>query len=108
MKVKGSMMSEGEIQIDGVIEGDVKASALTVGIPAKFWAKSSQINCCSWSRQRIDPCTQVQLASSAKVEGDITHASLSIEADARFEGHVRHSDDPLKAAPPAPTPSSED
>ena len=106
-------MSEGEIQIDGVIEGDVKASALTVGdtgeILGEVIAESIVV------RGRVKGsirARKVQLASSAKVEGDITHASLSIEADARFEGHVRHSDDPLKAAPPtstpAPTPSSED
>lgn len=100
MKVKGSIESDGEIQVDGRIEGDVKASALTVGdngeIVGEVIAETIVV------RGKVKGSIRgrkVQLASSAKVEGDIIHASLSIEANAKFEGQVKHTDDPMKAPP---------
>jgi hypothetical protein len=63
---------------------------------------------------------QVQLASTARVEGDVIHASLAIESGAYFDGHCKRSSDPLsdagkskieakpaaKTAPSAPPPSA--
>lgn len=100
MKVKGSVVSQGEIQIDGHIEGDVKATSLTIGdtgeiigeVIAETVVVRGKVNGSIRGRK-------VQLASSAKVQGDITHSSLSIEANAVFEGQVKHSDDPMKPAP---------
>lgn len=109
MKVTGSVISEGEIQIDGVIEGDVKATALTVGdageINGEIIAETIVVR--GKVRGHIR-ARKVQLASTAKVHGDITHSSLSIEANAIFEGQVKHAEDPLKSIPvqqPAPPPS---
>lgn len=100
MKMKGSIISEGEIQVDGRIEGDVRASALTIGdkgeIIGEVVAETIVV------RGKVKGSIRgrkVQLASSAKVEGDIIHSSLSIEANAVFEGQVKHSDDPLKETP---------
>lgn len=111
MKLTGSIVSEGEIQVDGTIEGDVRASALTIGdtgaINGEIIAETIVV------RGKVEGhirARKVQLASSAKVTGDITHSSLSIEAGAAMEGQVKHSDDPLKtttsSAPPKSTPSA--
>ncbi len=107
MKVTGSILTEGEIQIDGHIEGDVRATALTIGeggrIAGEVVAETIVVR---GAVQGSIRGRNVQLASSAKVEGDITHASLSIEANAVFEGQVRHSQDPLAdAKPQASTPN---
>lgn len=104
MKVKGSVISGGEIQIDGSIEGDVRATAITIGdtgeISGEVVAETIIVRGKVRGQLRA---RKIQLASSAKVEGDITHSSLSIEANAVFEGQVKHSDDPLKTAvKPAP------
>jgi len=39
---------------------------------------------------------KVRLASSARVDGDITHSSLAMEEGADFEGSIHRADDPLK------------
>ena len=77
MKVKGSVHSEGEIQVDGTIEGDLKATALTIGdngeIIGEVVAETIVV------RGKVKGSIRgrkVQLASTAKVEGDITHSSL--------------------------------
>ena len=100
MKVQGSIVSSGEIQIDGTIIGDVRATALTIGdtgeISGEVVAESIVVRGKVKGQLRA---RKIQLASSAKVDGDIIHSSLSIEANAVFEGKVKHSEDPLKEVP---------
>lgn len=121
--VKGSIVSEGEVQLDGKVEGDVRASSLTIGEEATV--KGEVIAETVVIRGRVEGSVrarQVQLAATARVEGDVIHASLAIESGAYFDGHCKRSSDPLsdaksskveskpaetpKSAPAAPPPSS--
>jgi cytoskeletal protein CcmA (bactofilin family) len=94
--VVGTVTAEGEIQLDGQIEGDVRAGALIVGerasVKGEVVAESVTI------RGRVLGSVrgrQVQLASTARIEGDIIHSALSVESGAFFEGHCRHTSDPM-------------
>ena len=125
LSVSGSIVSEGEVQLDGAVEGDVRAGQLTVGEEASV--KGEVIAESAIIRGRVEGsirARQVQLAATARVEGDVIHASLAIESGAYFDGHCRRSSDPLsdsaksgaaastgqasgsKAAAAAPPPSS--
>lgn len=107
--INGTVTAEGEIQLDGQIEGDVRAGALIVGekasVKGEVVAESVTI------RGRVLGSVrgrQVQLASTARIEGDIIHSALSVESGAFFEGHCRHTSDPLNpsaetAASPGPS-----
>ncbi len=100
MRVKGSVISQGEIQIDGHIEGDVKATSLTIGDKGEILGEVVAETVIVRGKVKGSiRARKVQLASTSRVDGDITHTSLSIEASAVFEGQVKHSEDPLKAAP---------
>ena len=107
VKMKGSISSQGELQIDGVIEGDVRASALTIGdtgaVRGEVIAESVVVRGTIEGRIRG---RKVQLCSGAKVRGDIFHASLAIEPNAIFEGAVKHAQDPMAdpGTPGAPPP----
>ena len=100
VKMKGSISSQGELQIDGVIEGDVRASALTIGdtgaVRGEVIAESVVVRGTIEGRIRG---RKVQLCSGAKVRGDIFHASLAIEPNAVFEGAVKHAQDPTADQP---------
>src|ERR1700761_4095603 len=100
VKMKGSIISQGEVQIDGVIEGDVRASSLTVGdtgaVKGECVAESVVVRGTIEGRIRG---RKVQLCSGAKVRGDIFHASLAIEPNAVFEGAVKHAQDPTADQP---------
>ena len=93
----GSIVSDGEIQLDGQVDGDVKAGSLIIGeeasvngeVQAETVVIRGKVNGSVRARQ-------VQLASTARIEGDIVHAALSVESGAFFDGHCRHSSDPLK------------
>lgn len=94
--INGGVTSEGEIQLDGQIEGDVRAGALIVGEKASV--KGEVIADAVTIRGRVLGSVrgrQVTLASTARIEGDIIHSALSVESGAFFEGHCRHASDPL-------------
>ena len=97
--LRGNVNSAGEVQLDGVLEGDIKSSMLIVGEKA---AVKGEIICESVIvRGRVEGgirAKQVALAATAHIVGDILHSSLSVESGAHFEGNCRHSDDPLSEA----------
>jgi len=98
--VRGTIISMGDVQVDGKIEGDVRASSLVLGEKASVvgdvYAEDATI------RGRVEggiSARKVQLASTCHVSGNILHETLSVEAGAFFEGNCRHSDNPLADAP---------
>ncbi len=103
VKMTGTIVSTGEIDINGQIEGDVRASALTVGetgaVKGEVVAESIVVRGTVEGRIRG---RKVQLCTGAKVRGDIFHASLAIEPNAIFEGAVKHAQDPMAEQPGSP------
>lgn len=96
LTITGSISSEGEVQLDGVVEGDVRAGSLSIGeeatVKGEVVAESVVV------RGRVEGSVrarQVQLAATARIEGDIIHATLAVESGAYFDGHCRRSSDPL-------------
>src|SRR6201985_245524 len=94
--VTGSMISNGDIQIDGIVEGDVRSVGLVIGEKAEVRGEvmAQELIVRGRVAGRIR-ARKVQLASTAHVEGDIVHEAFSVEAGAFFEGNCRHSDNPL-------------
>jgi cytoskeletal protein CcmA (bactofilin family) len=94
--VKGTLVSAGDIQIDGRVEGDIRAGALVVGekasIEGDILAEEATVR---GHVQGSIRARRITLCSSARVEGNILHEALSMESGAYFEGNCRHSDNPL-------------
>ena len=103
--VRGTIESEGEVQFDGEIEGDIRALGLVIGegarVAGEVVAEKVRVNGTVEGSIRA---TRVELAAGALVKGDVIHTALAIEAGARFEGNVRHSDDPIGAPAPIISP----
>lgn len=94
LTISGNLRSNGDLQIDGTVEGDINARSLTVGEESKI---KGELDCQSVTvRGHVDGTIRagaVTLTRTARVKGDIIHdASLSIEAGAHFEGQVRRSE----------------
>jgi len=87
MLIKGDLYSEGDIQLDGQVDGDIRSRHITVG-------KSAVINgSISGDNLRVAGTVNgeitariVKLTSTARVTGDINHDSLSIQAGAYVQG----------------------
>ena len=107
LTVKGNIQTQGDIQIEGTIEGDIRAHQLVVGesatIRGEIVAEEIVVNGRVIGRVRG---LKVRLSATARVEGDIIHKTIAIESGAHFEGSVQRQEDPLangvtpKLAPP--------
>ncbi len=105
LHITGNVKTTGDIQVEGTVEGDIRAHLLTIGesatIKGEITADDVVINGRIVGRVRG---LKVRLTSTARVEGDIIHKTIAIESGAHFEGSVQRQDDPLspgKAAPKA-------
>lgn len=96
LTITGNLKTTGDIQVEGTIEGDIRAHLLTVGegatIRGEVVADDVVVNGRIIGRVRG---LKVRLTSTARVEGDIIHKTIAIESGAHFEGSVQRQDDPL-------------
>ncbi len=101
MKINGSVISEGSLQIDGVVDGDVSATDITIGASGQITGevKAEVVKVKGKIRGSIR-ARKVELETGAHVKGDIVHSSLQIQPNAVFEGQVKHADDPLRETGP--------
>jgi cytoskeletal protein CcmA (bactofilin family) len=101
LKITGNVKTSGDIQIEGVVDGDIRAHMLTVGesatIKGEIIADDIVVNGRVIGRVRG---LKVRLTSTARVEGDIIHKTIAIESGAHFEGSVQRQEDPLANGAP--------
>ncbi len=101
--ITGNLVSKGEMQIDGEVQGDIRGTNIIIGERAKITgtviAEETVIRGQVMGSVRS---RRVMLQTSSRVEGDIYHQSLAIEQGAYFEGKSRRSDDPLAGTSSAP------
>lgn len=105
LTIEGSVTGEGELQIDGVVKGDVRVGRLTVGetghVEGGVYAEAVEV------RGRVVGAItskQVRLYGTSYVDGDITHEQLAMETGAFFQGRSLKFQRPAPAVQPAPPP----
>lgn len=105
--ITGNLKTSGDIQIEGTVNGDIRAHLLTVGegatVTGECIADDVVVN------GRIVGTVRglkVRLTSTARVEGDIIHKTIAIESGAHFEGSVQRQDDPLNTGAPHTSPAA--
>ena len=85
LTVIGNVKTTGDIQVEGMVEGDIRAHLLTVGesatIKGEIVADDIVVNGRVVGRVRG---LKVRLTSTARVEGDIIHKTIAIESGAHF------------------------
>lgn len=96
LTVTGTLNTGGDMQIDGILEGDVRSSGLVIGeraeVHGQIWAEDVTI------RGRVIGrihARKALLCATSHVEGDIVAEAFAVEAGAFFEGNCKHSDNPL-------------
>jgi cytoskeletal protein CcmA (bactofilin family) len=97
--ITGNLKTTGDIQVEGRVDGDIRAHLLTIGdgatVKGEIIADDVVVNGHVIGRVRG---LKVRLTSTARVEGDIIHKTIAIESGAHFEGSVQRQDDPLNPA----------
>ena len=101
LEVIGTLVSAGDLAIDGNVKGDIRAKGhVTINqhgkIAGNLYAEQITVkgNVEGGIFARI-----VHLGSTCRLKGDILHAQLAIEEGAAFNGNCRHSDNPASKAP---------
>lgn len=101
VRISGNVETAGDLHLDGAVDGDLRVGMLVIGetgsVNGAIHADSVEI------RGRVSGVVcarRVKLWATARVDGDISHTELAIEAGAHFEGRS------LALVPPA-TPALE-
>ena len=96
LQITGNIKTTGDVNIEGNVEGDIRAHLLTVGegatVKGECMADDVVVNGRVVGKVRG---LKVRLTSTARVEGDIIHKTIAIESGAHFEGSVQRQEDPL-------------
>ncbi len=105
LTIHGNLSSEGQVQIDGKVEGDIHGTHIIVGershITGSIIAEEVIVRGHVMGSVRGK---RVMLQAQSHVEGDIYHNALAIEQGAFFEGKSRRSEDPFSSSAPAEKP----
>ncbi|HEX7759534.1 MAG TPA: polymer-forming cytoskeletal protein, partial [Caulobacteraceae bacterium] len=108
LTIDGNISGAGELQIDGVIKGDVRIERVTVGdggqVEGGIYAEAVEV------RGKVSgsiTAKQVRLYGNCHVDGDITHEQLAMETGAFFQGRSLRLQRPAAAAQPTPAPRVE-
>ena len=117
MTLEGSLSGDGELQVDGIVRGDLRVARMSVGetghVEGGIYSETAEI------RGRVIgsiTAKQVRLYGACYVDGDITHEQLAIESGAFFQGRslkfqrpaaAQQAQAPAHTAAPAPTPPPE-
>jgi cytoskeletal protein CcmA (bactofilin family) len=98
--IEGNVTGDGELQIDGVVRGEIRVGKLTIGdtghVEGAVIADAVEV------RGRVVgalTAKQIRLYGTAYVDGDITHEQLAMETGAFFQGRSLRFQ---RAAAPAP------
>jgi cytoskeletal protein CcmA (bactofilin family) len=88
--VKGDVDCDGDIQLDGRVEGTVRTKSLTIGVTGEVRGEITA------DRVRIigkvfGPirAKAVDLGRTAQVVGDIRYETLTVEQEAQVDGHIQ-------------------
>ncbi len=105
LTIEGNLNSAGEIQVDGVVHGDIRCKALIVGVKGSVTGEvTAQTVRMHGAIKGMIRAKSVFLASTARMSGDVEHESLAIEPGAYMEGHCKRITEIAVVAPPAAEP----
>ena len=97
--IVGDLRSEGDVQLDGHICGNVQCAQLIVGRHAAITGAVTAEQLVV--RGRITGTIRARLVvlqHTARIESDITYSLLAMDEGASFEGAAWHRSDPLQDA----------
>ena len=86
---KGNIKTSGEIQIDGVLNGNVKAKQIVVGINGNVRGNvtANFLRICGKIEGEIRAET-LEIVSSASVKGNVYKKTISMEAGSKIIGNI--------------------
>ena len=86
---KGNIKTSGEIQIDGVINGNIRAKQIVVGVNGNVRGNitANFLRICGKTEGEIRAET-LEIVSSASVKGNVYKKTISMEAGSKIIGNI--------------------
>ncbi len=101
--VKGNIACDGDIQLDGTVEGALQTQSLTIGVSGEVHGEvlARRVRILG---KVVGPirASAVELGRTARVIGDIRYETLTVEPEAQVDGHLQRVDDAAAAETTAP------
>lgn len=98
--VNGNLNSDGDMQVDGTVEGDITSKKLTISATAVVRGSiEAETIIIAGSVTGQVKARHVTLNKTAKVIADVVQERLTIEPGAFFEGNCRHFPEEKPAEP---------
>ena len=92
-KLKGNIVSDGIVHIDGNLTGDVECEELVIGIKGNVKGKiMAQRLYIYGTLDGIADADSLFIAKTAKLKGDVSHNSIAIEPGAYIDGRCIRKD----------------
>lgn len=90
LKITGQLESTENIQIEGEVDGDIRAVSVKVGANAKVKGTvyGDEVELSGTIDGKIE-AKKVVLTSSARMSGDVIHQDITIQSGAYIFGHCR-------------------
>ena len=99
LQIDGNLTTEGEVQVDGRINGNIRCAHLTVGREAVITGDITAEEIVVRGKVTgIIRGNRVILQDGAQVESEIFQSKLTIEEGANFKGMIRDQTEPHVAA----------
>jgi cytoskeletal protein CcmA (bactofilin family) len=95
VEITGNLVTTGEVQLDGVLKGDLRCGELTIGeggvLVGSIVAERAVIR---GGVQGLIHGKTVVLERTAQVTGDVTHETLSVQEGGQLDGRLIRRSDP--------------
>lgn len=96
LTIVGNLDCRGEVQIEGNVQGDIRAGRIVIGENAHVvGALIAEEIVIRGNVQGSIRGNHVAFQAPSRVEGDVFHKSLAIEQGAFFEGKSRRTENPM-------------
>ena len=100
LRILGNLDSDGDIQVDGAVEGDIRTGRLTIGESGRVrGAIEAETVTVAGAVTGSIKAKSVSLLRTARVIADIAQDQLTVESGAVFEGNSRRftKEEPARA-----------
>ena len=89
VSITGNISASGDIHLDGAVQGDIACASLTIGTSGQLKGNVlAQRATIAGAIEGAVVATELVIEKTARIAGDVSYESISIETGARVDGRL--------------------